>query len=272
MAVFDTDDNNRTSMTERTLRSLAQQVNWDRHRLIISDNGSCDATQDLYHEAANWLPFKVIKNGENLGTARAINRAWSYKRANEHILKLDNDVVVNSPGWADDMVESFSRDPTIGICGLKRNDLAERPDSPEPHYRSELRFLPHQPGQRWIVIEECLHIMGTCQAYSSALFDKIGYLYQGQDEGRLYGLDDTIASFRARMAGFKVVFLPTISIDHIDPGGDDYMRWKQKVAGDSLGADGKENWLNKVMMEYRTGNRAVLFDGGDDAKWAKEHS
>ena len=259
MAVWDTDENNRTSLTERTLQSLAERVNWSRHRLIVSDNGSCEATQALYHEAAKWLPFQLIRNGENLGTARAINRAWSYRRPGEVALKMDNDVVVNNSGWADDMELAFSLDPTIGIVGLKRKDLAERPDHHEQHYRSELRFLPHQPGQRWISVEECLHIMGTCQAYSSLLLDKIGYLYQGQDEGKVYGLDDTLASLRARQAGFKVVFLPTIDIDHIDPGQSAYTEWKHKVAGESMGADGRENWLNRVMVEYRTGKRPLYW-------------
>jgi len=262
MAVWDTDENNRTSMTERTLRSLSQQVDWDHHRLIISDNGSCDATQAVYYKARNWMPFHVIQNGENLGTARAINRVWSYRRDGEHVVKMDNDVVVNDFGWADDMAEAFSRDHSIGICGLKRKDLAERPDSPEPHYRSELRFLPHEPGQRWIVIEECNHIMGTCQGFSSALFEKIGYLYQG---GWAYGFDDSLASLRTKLAGFRTVFIPSINIDHIDPGGTEYSKQKEDDAGKQMSRYGE------IVTEYRTGKRDIYFDGGDDANWAKEH-
>jgi len=262
MAVFDTIENKRSSMTEQTLASLSHQVNWDRNRLIISDNGSCEETQDLYRIASRWFPFKVVKNGENLGTARAINRAWSYREPGEHLLKMDNDCVVNTPGWADDIEEAFSRDPSIGICGLKRKDLAERPDSPEPHYRSDLRFLSHEPGQRWIAIEECLHIMGTCQGFSSALFDKIGYLYQAEF---LYGFDDSIASLRARLAGFKTVFLPTIDVDHIDPGGTAYSNQKKDDAGKQMARYGE------IVTEYRTGKRDIYFDGGDDANWAREH-
>ena len=178
------------------------------------------------------------------------------------MLKMDNDVVVNSPGWADDIEEVFFRDASIGICGLKRKDLQERPDHLDQQFRSELRFLSHEPGQRWIVIEEVRHVMGTCQGFSSVLFDKIGYLYQAEF---LYGFDDSIASLRARLVGFKTVFLPTISIDHIDPGGTVYTQQKMDDAGKQMARYGE------IVTEYRTGKRDVFFDGREDANWAREH-
>jgi GT2 family glycosyltransferase len=260
MAVWDTEENKRTEQTRQTLESLADTVDFTKHRIIISDNGSCEATQELYRSFGEVFDFKLILNGENLGTARAINRAWKYRLPGQHVLKMDNDVVIHQPGWADEMEEVFARDPSIGIVGLKRKDLAECPNSEVPNYRSILQMLPHTAGQRWIIVEECNHIMGTCQAFSSSLFDKIGYLYQGQDEGKIYGLDDTLASYRARMAGFKCVFLPTIDIDHIDPGGNDYTTWKQNVAADVLGFTGKGNWLGKVVEEYRTGKRDLYWE------------
>lgn len=262
MAVWDTKENLRTQQTDWTLRSLAERVNWEKHRLIISDNGSCDATQDLYDQACSWLPFHLIRNGENLGTARAINRAWSYRKPGEHVVKMDNDVVVNQAGWADEMVDAFERDASIGICGLKRKDIEERPDHPEIHYRSVLQMLPHQPGQKWIVVEEVGHVIGTCQAYSSVLFDKIGYLYQGDWK---YGFDDAFASLRARVAGFKTVFLPYVDMDHVDPGEPGYVKQKQDDAGLVI------QRYSDMAREYRNGERSVYFDGGEDAFWAKSH-
>jgi GT2 family glycosyltransferase len=228
-----------------------------KHRIVVSDNGSCEETQELYENMGEFFPLTVIKNGENIGTARAINRGWSLRKPGEHAVKMDNDCVVNHSHWADEMEEVFERDPSIGICGLKRKDLEERPDHQCEHYRSTLRMLPHQPGQRWIVVEEVNHVLGTCQGYSSALLEKIGYLYQGQDQGISYAFDDVLASFRARMADFRVVFLPYIDMDHIDPGGTDYTEWKQKVAGEKM------TWLSNVMVEYRMGKRPLYWKDSD---------
>jgi len=262
MAAWDTKENKRTDMTRRTLESLSATVDWNKHRLIVSDNGSCQETRDMYMRMRHGMPFTVIQNDENLGTARAVNRGWSYRKPGEHVLKMDNDCVIHHKDWADEIEEVFERDPTIGICGLKRKDLEERPDHQAPHYQSILRMLQHQSGQRWIVVEECLHILGTCQAYSSQLFEKIGYLYQSDWK---YGFDDSLASMRARVAGFKVVFLPHIHIDHIDPGCTEYARQKQDDAGKVMGR------YSEIITEYRTGKRSPFYDGGEDAKWSESH-
>lgn len=254
MAVWDNPENGRTWMTEKTLHSLARTVDWDKHRLIVCDNASCRATHDLYQATLDdrLLPFTVIYNDTNLGTARAINRAWKQREPGEHALKMDNDVTIAQPGWADWMEDVFSRDYTIGICGLKRKDLAECPWSDNDWYRSRIKMLPHAPGQRWLIVEEVLHVIGTCQAYSSLLLDQIGYLYQpGQ-----YAFDDGLASIRSRVSGFKNVFLHGFEIDHIDPGGDDYTKWKKEYASQFMAT------YHQLKDQYESGKRGVYYDGG----------
>ena len=131
---------------------------------------------------------------------------------------MDNDVLIHSPDWVEQLEEAIERDPSIGQCGLKRKDCWENPENPDPNYQTELYSLPHEPGQRWIIGEKTHHIIGTCVMHSAALLDKVGYLYQPG----LYGFDDVLMSLRSQLAGFKNVFLPHIDIDHIDPGGTDY--------------------------------------------------
>lgn len=255
MAVWDTAENGRTDLTRRTLESLARTVDWDRHRLIISDNGSCEATQMLYTEDLGTPPlsFTLILNGENLGTAKAINKAWRQREPGEAAAKVDNDVTIVQSGWADWLEDVFQRDEAIGICGLKRSDLEECPWHANPWYKSKLRMLPHERGQRWIVVEEVAHVMGTCAAFSSALLDQIGFLYQGD---LLYSFDDSLAAVRAQVAGFKSVFLNGFEISHIDKGGDDYTQWKRDYAGQAMG------WYHKTRNEYLSGERSVYYDGG----------
>ena len=218
MAVYDTEENDRTWMTVETLRSLALTVDWDKHRLFVIDNGSCEETHKIYDRLAQMFPFEVIYNEANRGTAKAINQGWHWRLPGEHCVKMDNDVVFHQDEWADWMEDVFVRDPTIGICGLKRRDLTTGDSS--------LQMIPHVRGQRWIVVEEVAHVMGTCQAYSSALLDKIGYL----DQPSLYGFDDALSAVRCRLAGFRAVFLHGFEIDHIDPGGSAFTEWKRAEA------------------------------------------
>jgi GT2 family glycosyltransferase len=163
---------------------------------------------------------------------------------------MDDDVIIHQHGWADEMEEAIRREPQIGIVGLKRKDLQERPDHEERQFQSVLMMLPHAPGERWVVVERVKHLMGTCQMYNSALLDKIGYLYQPS----LYGYDDTLASYRSQLAGFINVFLPHIPIDHIDPGGTPYQHWKEKDAGENA------QLVSDIVDEYIAGTRSIYYE------------
>lgn len=225
MAVWDTSWNERTWMTEKTMYSLAETVDWHKHRLIVVDNASCEDTQELLGFVGlqgDPCPYTLIRNAENRGTANAINQAWQHRKPGEHCVKMDNDVVIQQAGWADWIEDVFSRDSKIGICGLKRKDLAESPWAEREEYRSAIRMLAHRDGERWLVVERVRHVIGTVQGYSSLLLDKIGYLAQPS----LYGFDDSLAAVRAKVAGFQSVFLCGFEIDHLDPGGTAYTQWK----------------------------------------------
>jgi glycosyltransferase involved in cell wall biosynthesis len=254
MAVYDTKENKRTELTRKTLESLGNTVNFARHHLIVVDNGSCQSTLDLYKRYHDNLPFSVIYMNENVGTAVAINEAWKMRAKGEHCVKMDNDVVIHEPDWADMIEQVFTKDPDIAICALKRKDLMEWPMS-YPPWQSKIRALPHSPGERWLVVEEVEHCMGTVQAYSSLALDKIGYLYQFQDKGNLYGFDDSLAAFRVKALGLKSVFLPHINIDHLETGVKDYIAWKRAKAGEYM------DLFHQYRAEYLSGSRDVYYPG-----------
>lgn len=237
MAVFDTAENKRTEYTEQTLKCLRETVDFHKHRVFVIDNASCEETKKLLE--GFMLPVgkgfnlpTIITLPVNVGTARAINKAWKFRKPGEHCIKMDNDVVINHHNWVELMEVAIAREPQIGIVGLKRKDLAEYPGHEIEWYNSKLYFLPHKPGESWIPFEEVVNLMGTCQMYNSALLDKIGFLNQPG----LYGFDDSLASLRSRMSGFKVGFLPHIQIDHIDRGDNPYVTEKQIMAGKDMPA------------------------------------
>jgi GT2 family glycosyltransferase len=257
-------------MTDKTLSSLSASVDFTKHRLVIVDNGSWIKTTEIYEK---WIEIfnerwgytntgkspenpalKIIFIGENIGTARAINKAWELREPGEHCVKMDNDVVIHQEGWLDLLEEIVQRDSSYGILGLKRKDCIETPWHKDDWYRSKLKMTPHVSGQRWILVDEVHHVMGTCQMYSSLCLDKIGYLYQ---MGGLYGFDDALASIRAQVAGFRTAHVPHIEIDHIDPGGDSYQQWKTKYSGERMDV------FHNYKRAYQQGSLPV-YHGPDD--------
>ena len=244
MCCFDTDENNRTQYTKRTLQSLMQTVNMARHRIIVVDNASCEATKRVLRDFDPYI--KVITLGQNLGTAKGINMAWLEREPGEHAIKMDNDVVIHSKGWVEEMEEAIMLDSKIGIVGLKRKDCWEKPTHENPHYKSTLELLGGV-NHKWIPIEKVNHVMGTCQMFNSALLDKIGYLYQP----RLYGFDDSLAAIRCQVAGFYSCFIPHIEIDHIDTGETPYQGWKEKHSGEDMVA------FNQIKNAYLNGTKPI---------------
>lgn len=260
MAVYDTEENKRSEYTEVSLVSLLTKVDFNRHTLFISDNGSCAKTQDVYrkiervYRSMGFPKDNLIihKNGENLGTARAINQALKRRKEGQHVIKIDNDVVIHHSGWVDEMSEAVSRDENIGIIGLKRKDIDFDPNHENEDYRSELIGLPHNAGQRWIIVEKGWAIMGTCVLFNSRLIDAIGYMSQPS----VYGFDDTIYSMRSVVAGFWNCYLPHIHIDHIDDGANPYTQVKHQQAA--------EAWdeYRRLHDGYLDQSIPVYYDGG----------
>lgn len=258
MAVHDTDDNGRTAFTKETLHSLSVTVDLTTHTLLVIDNGSCAATKELLaQQVKNRIIYQVLTLEENIGTAAAINLGIRARSMGEPCIKLDNDVTFQYTGWVDEMEVVMAKEPAIGILGLKRRDLEERPDHESPLFRSELIMLPHEPGDRWTVVERVQNMMGTCTMFSPDLLDAIGYMRQATE----YGLDDYDFSVRSRQAGFINCFLPHIPITHIDTGANEqYAEWKKARAA--------EAWPKMVELArgYMDGTVPLYYDGSEDRK------
>lgn len=257
MAVHDTDENERTQYTKRTLLSLLDTVDFNKHYLVISDNFSCNKTLAFYFdfrikftEKYPLSHFKLILNEYNLGTAEAVNKGIAFRKKDQHVIKMDNDVIIHQVGWVDEMVFAISKGGVvIGILGLKRNDLEQFPDHKTHYFRSTLHMQPHSKGEPWVIVEETADIMGTCVLLNRKLLDRIGYLKQPG----LYGWDDVDCSVRSLSAGFINCFLPHIRIDHIDTGGNNYIEWKQKTAGDAGEA------FQKQVRGYKDGTIPLFY-------------
>lgn len=228
MVVYSTEENRKDEYLRKTLEYLHYTVDFDKHRLMLSINGATPETHKIIGISNNGGDYniieKVIYNDENLGTAEALNKVIALRSPGEHVIKIDDDVVINNGGWADLMEEAVAIDPMIGVIGLKRKDLIQTPWHPDPQYRSELVLLPHTPGHKWITIERTPDIIGTCTLFNSLLLDKIGYSRQ---PGK-YGFEDNLMCHRSHLAGFYNCFLNHIDIDHIDEGAPEYNEWKAK--------------------------------------------
>lgn len=116
MAVFDQEGDERTPITNKVIGQVIKTVNWERHRMVIVDNNSCQATKEVLHKYASCFSWiTIVTLPENIGTARAINKAWSLREEDEHCIKMDNDCFIHYPHWIEEtycFVLPFANRPT----------------------------------------------------------------------------------------------------------------------------------------------------------------
>lgn len=253
-AVFNTKENGRLPLTYEFLKGLAKTVDWNRHRLVIVDQNSIFETKSMLSDCAGGFcgmpKATVITLPENIGTARGINKGWALRRPGEVCLKIDDDWKTDTVGWVDIMEECFKKDSELGLLCLKRRVLGQWAGPPvPPKERSRLIALPHEEGERWLIVEKCYHSFGTCQAYRSELIDKIGGLVQPS----LYGYDDCLADERCRIAGYYAAFLPWIDIEYLDTNTHDHPYQAAKEAEAARITPIYEQWVD----EYRSGKRSI---------------
>lgn len=254
MAVYSTPENQKDQYLDKTLQSLADSVDFTKHRLMLSVNAYTPITQLIFKKYKDIIT-EVIYNDINIGTAEAINKIWQKRLPTENAIKMDDDVVINKSDvwwwscWVDVMDELIANDKFIGQIGLKRKDLIESPSNPNPFYRSTLSEVQNKFGN--ILLEKCHHIMGTCVMHSANLLNEVGYMWQPD----LYGFDDSYMSCRSEVAGFKNVFIPAVDIDHIDEGNTPYQKWKEDHVRDWL----NNNYENKV-NEYKSGKSDIYYN------------
>lgn len=218
IAVYDTETNGRTKYTKECLSSLRDTVDLEKHSIIVVNNNSCEETREYLAGLRDI--YTVINLSENIGTARAVNIGLNKRKPGQMCVKMDNDVVVHQSGWIEEMEAVFAERHDIGIVGLKRDDVWQRPDHENPAYRTKME------GK----LEICEDIMGTCTGYNPSLMDKIGLLSQPT----CYGFDDVLYSVRSIAAGFTNCFLPSIKITHLDDYKNPYSDWKKRHAGDYI--------------------------------------
>lgn len=242
MATYCTEQNGRTEYLETALQSIKDSVDLTIHDFYLVDNASCLEAVHIYQRFADDMPMTIICNTQNIGTAKAINSAWRNRKENQHCIKIDDDIVVHEKMWVEQLEEVVERDDSYGQVSLKRNDLWENTEHENPFYRTTLKQLPHENGQRWIIVEETNHCIGSCVLHSSKLINKIGGLYQPST----YGLDDSLMSLRSHAAGFKNCFLSHIPIVHLEASpSPEWQKEKDEIV--------KKSWneYNKLKQGYK---------------------
>jgi len=202
---------NRLEQTRRCVDSVVSRTP-EPNELIFVDNASTDGTAAYLRE--RFGTEKVILNDTNEGFLRAANRGMRAARG-DYILLLNNDTVVE-PGWLAALLRAAERSDDVGIVGgmILGPDGRVQVAGAYMAFDGSARMIGEglDPNNSSLLEErEVCYVGGHCMLIKRAVVDAIGYL----DEEYGFGYhEDTDYCYRARAAGFRVVYTPHCVVHH----------------------------------------------------------
>lgn len=180
--------------------------------MVFVDNASSDGTVGFLWE--RFGPDAVISNDTNQGFIRAANRGISAARG-EYILLLNNDTLV-SQGWLSGLRRSAERSRDVGIVSGKIVGPDGRVQLAGAYmaFDGSARMIGEglRPDDVSLAGErEVCYVGGHCFLVKREVINAIGLL----DESYGFGYhEDTDYCYRAREAGFKVVYTADCVVQH----------------------------------------------------------
>jgi GT2 family glycosyltransferase len=193
------------------LNALRQQTFRD-FEIIVVDDASTDESCAVL--ARDYPEVRVIALKKNGGFARAANTGICAGRG-EVIVLLNNDTEAD-PHWLEEIARALQSNPNAGMvaCKLKLFDQRNVIHSAGDFYR-----IDGVPGNRGVweqdrgQYDDARGVFGACGgavAYRKKMLDDIGAF----DEALVANLEDVDLNWRARWAGYSIVYAPRAIVYH----------------------------------------------------------
>lgn len=200
--------NGKALLTE-CLDSVFSQT-YDNFHVVLVDNGSVDGSVDLV--SCNYPQVKIISLTENHGFAGGNNQGLPYCTG-EFLALVNNDVVL-SPDWLDKIILPMDADPAVGLCSSKifiKGTL--RLDAIGDQFTTAFTGSKLGENELGSDYDRDFHVDGACAAaalYRLSMIEKIGFF----DEDLFLNYEDTDLNLRAKMQGWRCVYVPGACCQH----------------------------------------------------------
>lgn len=197
---------NGADMIDKCLSSLlSQSLKTD---IIVVDNGSSDNSVEIIKE--NFPEVTLLEFKDNAGFAGGVNRGIKYALDNNYeAIALFNSDAKAGKNWLKELLSELNNNSKLGIVtGKLLQTDGSHIDSTGDFYT--VWGLPYPRGRnqkdegQYDTPEEVFSASGGASLYRSELFEEIGLF----DEDFFAYYEDVDISFRAQMAGWKILYNP----------------------------------------------------------------
>src|SRR5712692_484526 len=202
---------NRRDLLRACLASLERQTFRD-FEIIVVDNGSEDGSADMV--AAEFPAARLIRNSENRGFCAANNQGIAASRG-RFIALLNNDAEAD-PRWLQELLGAFDRADDIGMAASKilvwekRDTIDKAGHLIYPDGQNRGRGTDEIDRGQYDRLEETAWPDGCAAMYRKDMLECIG----GFDEDFFAYADDAELGLRARIAGWRCMYVPSAVVFH----------------------------------------------------------
>lgn len=190
------------------LDSLADLKERADARVLVSDNGSTDGSVEMVRAEYPWALLQ--DNKQNLGFGRGNNVVLARYEADDYVV-LNNDTEAH-PGWLDAM-QRAALPPDVGLVGAKLlfpdGRLQHAGGLVDAHGPRHHGYL--DAPERWGTPMDVDFVTFAAALIKREVLEKIGYM--DEQYAPIY-YEDADFCFRARAAGFRIVYAPDAVLLH----------------------------------------------------------
>jgi GT2 family glycosyltransferase len=192
------------------LGALSGQT-YANYEIILVDNGSSD--NSVCFTRKNFLEVKLVALRENTGFTGG--NASGLEVAVGDFVGLVNNDARPAKTWLENLIQPMLRDRTVGICASKLvfentqtvNSAGDGITTGGVGFNRGLCGMAADFNMSEAVFGAC----GAAVLYRRLMLDEIGFL----DEDFFLYDEDTDLNFRAQLAGWKCIYVPTAVAYHV---------------------------------------------------------
>ncbi len=197
---------------DECLNSLRAQTLCDEMEVIVVENGSTDSSMEVLRQHEDFV--RLIINPANVGFAAGCNQGITASQS-EFIALLNNDTLVE-PAWLEELVKAIRQSADLGWCTSKVLSYWTRGVFDNTGHvvcgdgltrgRGRLELDRGQFEQ----VEEVFCASGCATLLRRRMLDDIGLF----DEAFFAYCEDADLGFRARLRGWRCIYVPTAVVYH----------------------------------------------------------
>lgn len=191
---------------------LASNYPGGKLEIIFVDNGSTDGSVEFVKDIfTNDARLKIIQNKANLGWSPANNQGMRIAKG-EIIVCVSNDMIVET-NWIKEIAKVMEADKHIGMVQCNSLSMWDRrtPDS-GMNYLDRFGYSYSYASSK--INYEVFFAEGMAFAIKREVINKVGMF----DDYFFMEYDDMDLSWRVRLGGYKIFFVPTARVYHARGG------------------------------------------------------